>query len=199
MADFEKLQSLWNKQEPAVVIPAIESLKEENKTAKDKLMQAMFFRGTVLAITGIVVLYFLFSDGFGIASTLSFISVAGLGMLCLLQGIVELYAGRKLLKIEPLQEPTVHIHAWENYFELRRRMLAVSGPVYFVSFNLFMVLFFLEALQTYTIAQRVSIFIGYGAWVIFGWFVVRKRTTKKEEQRVIATIENLKRIQGALN
>jgi hypothetical protein len=29
--------------------------------------------------------------------------------------------------------------------------------------------------------------------------VVRKRTTKKEEQRVIATIENLKRIQGALS
>jgi hypothetical protein len=78
-------------------------------------------------------------------------------------------------------------------------MLAVSGPVYFVLFNVFMVLFFLEALQTYTFAQRVSIFIGYGVWVIFGWFVVRKRTTKKEEQRVIATIENLKRIQGALS
>ncbi len=199
MADFEKLQSLWNKQEPAVVIPAIESLAEENKTAKDKLMQSVFFRGTVLAIAGIVVLYFLFSNGFGITSTLSFISVVGLGALCLLQGIVELYAGRKLLKIEPLQEPTAHIHAWGNYFELRRRMLAVSGPVYFVLFNVFMVLFFLEALQTYTFAQRVSIFIGYGVWVIFGWFVVRKRTTKKEEQRVIATIENLKRIQGALS
>lgn len=198
MADFEQLQSLWNKQGTAQPIPDVTWLRKENKTAKGKMLQQVLFRGVVLTVAGAAILFLMLKNGFGIKSYLSHIAVAGLGTLVFLQGLVEVYVAILLAKIDELQEPAEHIYSWKTHFQLRSRILAVSGPVYFVSFNVLMIVFFVEALNDFTVLQRVAIGIAYTAWIVYGWFVVRRRTIEKEAQRIQQTIENLQKIGMAL-
>lgn len=198
MADFDQLQSLWNRQGSSVRIPDVSWLQKENQTTKGKMLQQVLFRGVVLAATGVIIFFFMLKNGFGVKSYLSHIAVAGLSALVFLQGLVELYVAKLLSKIDELQTPAKHIYSWEAYFQLRSRILAVSGPVYFISFNIFMVLFFMEALSDFSVSQRIAFGIGYTAWILYGWFVVRKRTIEKEAQRIRLTIENLQKISMAL-
>jgi hypothetical protein len=198
MANFEQLQSLWNKQGTAEHIPDIAWLRKENKTTKGKMLQQVLFRGVVLTTTGVVIFFFMLKNGFGVKSYLSHIAVAGLGVLVFLQGLVEVYGAILLAKIDELQEPAEHIYSWKAHFQLRSRILAISGPVYFVSFNVLMIAFFVEALNDFTVLQRVAIGVAYTAWIIYGWFVVRRRTIEKEAQRIRQTIENLQKISVAL-
>lgn len=198
MAEFEQLQSLWKKQEKNVSIPDVSWLQKENKTVKDKMLQQVLFRGIVLTATAAIIFFFMLKNGFGIKSYLSHIAVAGLAALVFLQGLVELYVAILLTKIDELQAPVKHIYSWEAHFQLRSRILAVSGPVYFISFNILMALFFIEALRDFTVLQQAAIGIGYAAWVLYGWFVVRRRTVQKEAERIRLTIQNLHKISIAL-
>ena len=198
MADFEQIQLLWNKQGSTARIPDVSWLQKENKTTKDKMLQQVLFRGVVLMVTGAVIFFFMLKNGFGIKSYLSHIAVAGLSALVFLRGLAELYVAILLAKIDELQPPAAHIYSWENHFQLRNRILTVSGLVYFVSFNILMVLFFIEALHDFTVWQKVAFGIAYTAWILYGWFVVRKRTIQKEAQRIRHTIENLQKINIAL-
>jgi hypothetical protein len=198
MAEFDQLQSLWNKQGTAKHIPDVALLQKENNTAKGKMLQQVLFRGVVLIIAGAAIFFLMLKNGFGIKSYLSHIAVAGLGILVFLRGLAEVYVAIMLAKIDELQEPARHIYSWKTYFQLRRRILTVSGPVYFVSFNVLMILFFVEALNDFTVLQRMSIGVVYTGWIIYGWFVVRRRTIEKETQRIRHTIENLQRISKAL-
>jgi hypothetical protein len=198
MAEFEQLQSLWKKQAVNASVPDVSWLQKENRTAKDKMLQQVLFRGVVLAATGAVIFFFMLKNGFGIKSYLSHIAVAGLGALVFLQGLVELYVAILLTKIDELQAPAKHIYSWESLYQLRSRILAVSGPVYFISFNILMVLFFVEALRDFTVLQQAAIGIGYTAWIVYGWFVVRRRTIQREAERIRLTIENLQKISMAL-
>lgn len=198
MTDFEQLQSLWNKQGSKVSIPDVSWLRKENQTAKGKMLQQVLFRGVVLTATGIVIFFFMLKNGFGIKSYISHIGVAGLAALVFLQGLVELYVAMALSRIDELQTPVKHIYSWKAYYQLRSRILAVSGPVYFISFNILMILVFSEALNDFSVLQQMAIGIGYTAWILYGWFIVRKRTIEKEAQRIRLTIENLQKISGAL-
>jgi hypothetical protein len=198
MTDFKQLQSLWNKQGSKVSIPDVSWLRKENQTTKGKMLQQVLFRGVVLTATGVIIFFFMLKNGFGIKSYISQIGVAGLAALVFLQGIVELYVAMLLSRIDELQTPAKHIYSWEAYYQLRSRILAVSGPVYFVSFNILMILVFIEVLNDFSVLQQVAIGIGYTAWILYGWFIVRKRTVEKEAQRIRLTIENLQKISGAL-
>lgn len=179
-------------------IPDVSWLRKENQTTKGKMLQQVLFRGVVLVATGVVIFFFMLKNGFGIKSNISHIGVAGLAALVSLQGLVELYVAILLSRIDELQTPVKHIYSWEAYFQLRSRILAVSGPVYFISFNILMVLVFVEVLSDFSVLQQMAIGIGYTAWILYGWFIVRKRTIKKETQRIRLTIENLQKISGAL-
>ncbi len=198
MAEFEQLQSLWKKQAVNASVPDVSWLQRENRTAKDKMLQQVLFRGVVLTATGVVIFFFMLKNGFGIKSYLSHIAVTGLGALVFLQGLVELYVAILLTKIDELQVPAKHIYSWRSHYQLRSRILAVSGPVYFISFNILMGLFFVEALRDFTVLQQVAIGVGYTAWIVYGWFVVRRRTIQKEAERIRLTIENLQKISMAL-
>lgn len=198
MADFDQIQLLWNKQGSTARIPDVSWLQKENRTTKGKMLQQVLFRGVVLATTGAVIFFFMLKNGFGVKSYLSQVAIAGLSALVFLQGLVELYVAILLAKIDELQNPTEHIYSWKNHFQVRSRILMVSGPVYFISFNILMVLFFMEALHDFTIWERVAFGVGYTAWIVYGWFVVRRRTIQKEAQRIRLTIENLQKISMAL-
>jgi hypothetical protein len=198
MADFDQIQLLWNKQGSTARVPDVSWLQKENKTTKGKMLQQVLFRGVVLSATGTVIFFFLLKNGFGVKSYLSQVAVAGLSILVFMQGLVELYVAILLAKIDELQNPTEHIYSWKNHFQVRSRILMVSGPVYFISFNALMVLFFVEALHDFTIWERVAFGVGYTAWILYGWFVVRKRTIQKEVQRIRLIIENLQKISMAL-
>lgn len=179
-------------------IPDVAWLRKENRTTKGKMLQQVLFRGVVLAVAGAAIFFLMLKNGFGIKSYLSHIAVAGLSILVFLQGLIEVYVAVLLARIDELQEPAEHINSWQAHFQLRSRILAVSGPVYFVSFNVLMILFFIEALNDFSVLQRVAIGIAYCGWVVYGWFVVRRRTIEKEVQRMRLTIENLQKISMAL-
>ena len=198
MADFEQIQLLWSKQENTARIPEVSWLRKENKTMKGKMQQQLLFRGIVLTTTGAIIFFLMLKNGFGIKSYLSHVAIAGLSVLVFLQGLVELYVAILLARIDELQTPADHIRSWKAHFQARSKILAVSGPVYFIAFNILMVLLFLEALQDFSVWQRIAIGIGYIVWILYGWFVVRKRTIEKEAQRIRYTIQNLQKIGVAL-
>jgi hypothetical protein len=198
MADFDQIQLLWNKQVNTARIPDVSGLQKENKTTKAKMLQQVLFRGVVLSTTGVIIFFFMLKNGFGVKSYLSHVAIAGLGALVFLQGLIELYVAILLSKIDELQTPAEHIYSWENHFQVRSRILMVSGPVYFISFNILMVLFFMEALNDFAVWQRMAFGIAYTAWILYGWFVIRRRTIQKESQRIRLTIENLQKISATL-
>ena len=59
MAEFEQLQSLWKKQAVNASVPDVSCLQRENRTAKDKMLQQVLFRGVVLTATGVVIFFFM--------------------------------------------------------------------------------------------------------------------------------------------
>jgi hypothetical protein len=195
MAEFEQLQKIWKLQKPANDLPDAGTLLSLTRTTKDKLVRQVALQCFIFLF---VTIYTLILQSSLILSEAARYAIYGLAMACFFQSLLNGYAWRALSAIDELQKPVAHASAWEHYYTTRIKLIRISGPVYFLLFNISMGVFLIDVLVSYPAWLRILIVAGYFIWIAAGWLIVRKKVIQNEYQRISEIINNLKGIGDAL-
>ncbi|PZR39073.1 MAG: hypothetical protein DI538_07735 [Azospira oryzae] len=195
MTEFDQLQKIWKSQKPAYQLPGAETLRNKKQTSKDRLLRQL----TLSALTFVLVACITSALQDLSLTFTGHLALAGLAVLCLMQASVQGYSALALYRIDELQHPAQHVKAWENYYHVRKKMIATSGPIYFIFFNLLMGLFFADTLAGYNSSTIAVIIILYISWIILAWFIIRRKIQAREYDRIQSAIDNLKKLDRDFN
>ncbi|MDJ1468581.1 hypothetical protein QNI19_25715 [Cytophagaceae bacterium DM2B3-1] len=198
MTEFDALQTLWKTQKAPVAIPAFQDLFLKSQSTRHKLIRQLVFSGVTFLATTLFLAYLFLYGNINLYYSTSYIAAFTLVGLCLLQSILQWVCVFFLLRINSLQIPSEHILLWQNYFDLRRKILHIHGNFYIIVLNVCMVLLGIEILKTESATVHWVSGIGYTLWTIVCWFVIRKRILYKEYQQIITTIQLLQKNRGIL-
>jgi hypothetical protein len=196
MEEFDQLQKIWKSQKPAHNLPDASVVLHAVRTTKDKLVKKAVMSSLIFLCVSVYV--FILQGSLTLSDTSQY-AVFGLVLVCFAQSLLQGYSWRTLVSIDELQSPAAHICAWENYYVSRKKMLRISGPVYFAAINTAMGVFFIDVLLSFAVWQRVVIVAIYVIWMSASWFVIRKKIIRHEYQRITEIIRNLNMISGQLH
>lgn len=190
MAGFDQLQKIWKAQKSVQNLPQVDTLREA-KTTRDKLMKQA---ATSCIIFLFVTIYTVVLKYYLTLSEEAHFAVLALALICLAQSGVHGYSWYLLRRISELQPPALFANAWKKYYHQRKKILAISSPIYFTVINIALIVIFIDALAQLSVWQRILFMILYVVWIVVSWFFVRKKVLEKEFYRITSTIDNLTNI-----
>jgi hypothetical protein len=196
MAEFEQVQKIWKLQKPTDDLPDAGTLLSLTRTTKNKLVRQVALQCVIFLL--VTVYTIILQRSLALSETARY-AIYGLVIACVSQSLLNGYAWRALMSIDELQKPVAHASAWEHYYTTRIKLVRISGPVYFLLFNICMGVFLIDVGASYPVWLRVLVVAGYITWLVVGWFIVRKKVIYNECQRITGIINNLKGIARDLN
>jgi hypothetical protein len=198
MDNFDEFKQLWQKA-PSVPAP-IDSQQLVRNTASQqrKLERTQLFGAVTLFVTAALLLILGFGIGLQFRSTLTYVAIVLLAVICIGQGLINLSVYSQLRRIDVTTTVTDHLHQWEGYYVFRKRLIRINGPVYYLLLNGAFGLYFIEILGLMPLASRIVVLTLYVLWMLFAYFVLGKRTIRKEDDRLNEIINNLRQQQQQL-
>lgn len=199
MKDFDAIKNLWQQSDPAVKnkIDAAMLIKQ-SASSKNKLMREKLIAAILLLITGI----FIACTGFFIRLYFhSVFTYAGLAMIVLVVVLQSLFLfkGWKTLKnIDDTLPPAAHLQQWEAYYFSSKKQVKWNMPFYFIALNFAMAIYFIELFHSWSTRNVILASTVYGGWMLYAYFVLGKRSMRREEKRFKTIIDNLKEMASQL-
>ncbi len=195
MDKFEELQEMW-KGSPEPVPPPKEAMafSSQSRDDRSKLLRQQLTGAITLLVTGAFIGWMALYGDFGFKRLLTYLGMALAILVCWLQSALLFYTWNKLRNIDTTAPPAQHLQQWEAYYDFRKRQAAWNVPLYFVALNLALGLYFIEIFSGRP-AFNVGLFITvYLAWMLFAYFVLGRRSLKKENERLEGILSNLREI-----
>jgi amino acid permease len=198
MDNFDEFKQLW-RQVPSAPAP-IDSQQLVRNTAPQqrKLERTQLFGAVTLFVTAVLLLIIGFGIGLQFRSTLTYVAIVLLAVICVGQGLINLSVYGQLRRIDVTATVTNHLHQWESYYLFRKRLIRINGPVYFLLLNGALGMYFIEILGLMPLTSRIIVLALYIIWMLFSYFVLGKRTIRKEDDRLNEIIDNLRQQQQQL-
>ena len=192
MDSFDKLKQVWQQQAIPANIPDINELKKSNADNQRKLERVQLLGAISLLLTSVAIIWIGFFSSIHFRSSLTYAAVALIALISATQGIVGLTIYARLRRINISVSVAQNLAQWQRYYTFRKQLIRVNFPLYYVLLNGAFGLYFIEILGMMPLIQRLVCLILYCAWMLYAYFILGKRTLKKEDDRLQAIISNLK-------
>ena len=200
MDNFDHLKQLWQQQPVSArsTNVTVAELKKNNADNQRKLERPQLISAILLLLTAIIIIWMGFFSSIQFQSTLTYIAVVLLALIPAIQGFINLSVYSRLRRIDVTAPVAEHLAQWQQYYDFRKKLIRVNIPLYYVLLNVAFSLYFIEILGHFSLLGRITALSLYTAWVLFAYFVLGKRTLRKEDERLEMIIGNLRTIQQQL-
>lgn len=198
MDEFEDLKKLWQ-QSPVPVAPVdTQALRRANATHQQKLERTQLRGSILLLLTAVYLIYLGFFSRISFQAMTTYVAIVFISLCCIGQAGIGLYLYYRLRSIDVSAPVTAHLHEWERYYAFRKRLIRVNMPVYYLLLNGAFALYFIEIMGLMPVVARIVALTLYIGWMLFAWFVLGKRSLRREEERLNGIMANLRTQQAQL-
>jgi hypothetical protein len=199
MNEFDDLKNLWQQSIPPVGPVDTQVLRRANATAQQQLERTQLRGAILLLLTAVYLIYLGFFSRIPFQAVTTYAAIVLIIVCCIGQAGINLYLLRRLRSINVSAPVAEHLHQWETYYAFRKRLIRINLPVYYLLLNGAFALYFIEILGLLPMITRLVVLAAYIAWMLFVWFVLGKRSLRREETRLNGLISNLRGQQAQLN
>ena len=198
MDNFDELKQLWQQQPiPTPTLP-IDQLKKNNVDAQRKLERQQLLSGVLLLLTALFIVWMGFFSSIQFQSELTYLAVVLLALIPAAQGFINLSIYRRLHRIDVTMPVAQHLDQWQQYYVFRKQLLRINLPLYYLLLIGAFGLYFIEILGHFSLTGRIIALSLFTAWMLFAYFVLGKRTLRRENERLETIIANLRTMQQQL-
>lgn len=198
MDEFDDLRNLWQQAAPPVASVDTAKMRRANATAQQQLERTQRRGAITLLLTAVYLVYLGFFSGIPFRAVTTYVAIVLIILCCVGQAGIHLYLFRRLRSIDVAAPVTRHLHQWETYYAFRKRLIRINLPVYYLLLNGAFGLYFIEMLGLLSAPVRLVALVLYIGWMLFAWFVLGKRSLRREDERLSGIITNLRRQQTQL-
>ena len=205
MNDFEQLKHVWQQQIISASSIDIAQLKKTNSDAQRKLEQTQLWPAFWLLLTAVILIASLrsiwmgFFFGIKFHSLLTYAAVVLIALISAVQGFINLAIYARLRRIDVALPATQHLAQWQRYYAFRKQLVRVDIPLYYVVLNGAFGLYFIEILALLPQWQWLTALALYAIWMLYAYFILGKRTIRREHERLELIIKNLQAIAQQLS
>jgi len=199
MQDFESLKNMWQQPaSPGYDKGEISTILNNATSAKMKLIKAQLNGARVLLITAVFIACLAVFGNLNFVHWYTYLGMVLICIICIVQALFMFATYKKIKAIDDTVEPAEHLRQWEAYYNLRKQQNKWNMPVYYLMLNVAMAIYMIEIFTGRPI-MNVMIFIAvYVAWMLFAYFYLGRKNIRKEDNRLQAIINDLKKIEGQL-
>jgi hypothetical protein len=123
---------------------------------------------------------------------------AGLMMLIVCgYSVVRIHQVVRINQINLTDDPANVLAQTEQFFKFQQLVNTRMTIAYFILLNLGFGLYFIEVMQPMKTLWIVIFLVVYIAWMLVAYFVIGKRTAKKEHERTESILNSLRKIEKA--
>lgn len=192
MKDFDHIMTLWQEQ-PAhnrlSVDDVLKQVKKDVGTLANKLRWNIIAIVSLIAFTGVVLLFFVFT-----LPTYIGISIMMATMLFYFGTINRHY--RMLSKHDATMSPTDYLDTLHEYQKQQAKTAGWFYYIYVLMISLGLSLFLYEVLSTYSIYGKLMVYTTMAAWLLFCTFYLKRRIFKHEQEKLNVMIDRLERLKS---
>ncbi|KAB7731137.1 hypothetical protein F5984_10015 [Rudanella paleaurantiibacter] len=199
MDPFDDLKKIWQQPVSPPDTVGWEQLRQTNATHSQKLAQTQLWSGIGLALTAVFLATFNELTGIRFTQQTTYVGLYLMALITGGQAVVNLYLYRRLKQIDLAAPVAEHLATWERYYAFRKQLIRINGPVYFLLLNGAFGLYFIEILGRMPLLGRTIALIVYTGWMLYAYFVLGKRTLRREDKRLTEIIGGLRRYQNQLS
>lgn len=196
MKEFDEIKKAWGGQE---LLPAknaadiIDGAKNRKRGFANKiLLQAMSLLASCIA--GLIIIMTVHFKMMSTYAGLVIMFLTVFGFSCL-----KLYELVRLKQIDFTNEPKNLLQQLGEFYNLRKFINTTCISIYFILLNLSFLFYFIETLQPLSNLWIGVSIAAYTAWMLFSYFVLRKRRMKKDKQEVEEMISAVKKLEQAFS
>ncbi|MBB5286771.1 hypothetical protein HNQ92_004932 [Rhabdobacter roseus] len=193
MEEFEDFKRLWQQPTPPPPVLDVARLKKANQSAQRKLERTQLWSAVALILTTGWVAGVGFMSDF--KSSLTYVATGLLALIPLGQGLINLSVYRRLRRLDVAAPAAEHLRQWEAYYQFRRRLVRYNGPLYTLALSAALGLYYLEFLPYFSLVYKIVLCSVTLGWILFAYFVLGRRTLRKEYARLEEIMDNLKKLQ----
>ena len=193
MKDFDHLLSVWQgqpKQDQLSVDEVLKQVKKGIRSITSQLYWGIVAMVAVLAITFAILFFFVFE------SWLTYLGISIMLVTMLLYAVMIVRNYRILNKRDSTLNPAEYLQDLKEYQKNRAKVAGWFYYLYVMLISLGLSLYFIEVLQSATIAYKFTVYSLTVVWILFLTFYYKKRIFKNEEEKLNLMIERLERLQG---
>lgn len=198
MDEFDQLKNLWQQAAPPVASVDTEKMRRANATAQQQLERTQRRGAITLLLTAVYLVYLGFFSGLSFQAVTTYVAIVLIILCCVGQAGIHLYLLRRLQRIDVAAPTTEHLNQWETYYAFRKRLIRINLPMYYLLLNGAFGLYFIEMLGLLAVPMRLVVLALYSGWMLFAWFVLGKRSLRREDDRLSGIIGNLRAQQTQL-
>ncbi len=198
MTEFDDLKNSWQRATPLVAPVDMKQLRRDNATVQQQLERKQLYGAASLLLTALYLLYIGFLSGIPFQALTTYAAIVLIILCCIGQAGIHLYLYQRLRSIDIAAPVTEHLQQWETYYSFRKRLIRINLPVYYVLLNGAFGLYFIEMLGLLPTMTRVLVLVLYMAWMLFAWFVLGKRSLRREDARLTGIMNRLREQQTQL-
>lgn len=198
MDPFDDLKKIWQQPVSPPDTAGWEQLRQTNATHSQKLARTQLVSGLALALTAVFLATFNELTGIRFTQQTTYVGLYLMACITGGQAVVNLYMYWRLRQIDLAAPVAEHLADWERYYAFRKQLVRVNGPVYFLLLNGAFGLYFIEILGQMSLSSRIISLVVYTCWMLYAYFVLGKRTLRREEGRLNEIIGGLRRYQNQL-
>ncbi|AUD02417.1 hypothetical protein [Spirosoma pollinicola] len=199
MDNFDHLKQVWQQQIiPAQTINPAE-LNKDNVDHQRKLERTQLLSAIALLLTPVGIIWMGFFSPIHFQSTLTYVAIVLISAISATQGLINVGLFVRLRRIDISMSTTQHLDQWQHYYAYRKQLIRINLPLYYLLLNGAFGLYFIEILGLMPLAGRLISLGMYLAWMLYAYFILGKRTLRKEQERIEIIIHNLQAIQHQLH
>ena len=194
MDNFEHLKQVWQQQAVPTGSFNITELKKHNADNQRKLERTQLISAIALLLTPAAIIWMGFFSSIRFQSSLTYVAVVLIALISVVQGIINLSLYARLRRIDITVPVSRHLEQWQRYYTFQKQLVRINLPLYYLLLNGAFGLYFIEILGIMPTTGRLVALSIYVAWMLYAYFVLGKRTLRKEQERLETIIHNFQTI-----
>ncbi|MEO7264532.1 MAG: hypothetical protein ABIW38_06440 [Ferruginibacter sp.] len=185
-------------QSSGTVVP-VDTINKTSLNTKRKMQKQQLGGAIMLLITAALIIAMALFANLNFTKWYTYAAMALISLVCIFQAAFMFNIYKKLKAISETETPAMHLHKWEQYYEMRKQQNKWNMPVYYILLNVAMGIYVLEIFSGRPVVNVIIFVAVYAAWMLFAYFYLGKRNIAKEEKRLNGIISELKNIEQQLS
>ena len=192
MKEFDNLKEIWNQQKESAV-PDVSQIISKAKKEKQSMGNKIILQATILLFTIVALVVVVSKIDFKMITT--FIGIGLMLTTIFVFSLIRLYQAYKLKSIDLTQSPKQVLLQLEQFYTFQQFVSTKCALAYFILLNIAFGFYFIEVLQPMATTMKIISLIIYIAWMLIAYFIIGKRSKKKEFRKTEDIINSIKKIE----
>ncbi|RYY24726.1 MAG: hypothetical protein EOO04_12680 [Chitinophagaceae bacterium] len=196
MQNFDSLKDIWKQEQPQRGRNnSVFQFSDKSKNARMKLEKQLYAGAITLTATAVLLVAMALFWDFGFTHWFTYGAIILAALICASQAAIFYYTYHKVHKINEAAPPAEHLHQWEEYFAYRQRQVKINMPVYFITLNIAMGIYFYELFIGRPVVNVILFLAVYVGWMLFAIFYLGRKAQRRENERLQSILQELKNVE----